>query len=104
MKHTHQIAQDYASAYIRQTAGIDQLNQALRALGSDSYVFSLCEPVESAYTNLVAELLGPELFDWLMWWMYECDHGTKNMQFNINGTAYYPTQMTLLQFLELVDE
>lgn len=99
----HQIAYNYAMAHIQQSAGIDQLNTALRSLGSDSYLFSLCEPIERAYTELVEELLGPELFQWLMWWMYECDHGTKPMHFYIGEQEHDPTTMTLYRFLEIVD-
>lgn len=80
------------------------LNTALAALGSDNQVFGLAEPIEGAYTELVHELLGPELFDWLMWWMYETDSGKVNMEFIIDGTSYDPTTMTLYRFLELVDE
>lgn len=103
MKQTHKIAYDYAMATIRQTAAIDQLNTALGSLGSDNYLCSLCEPLEGAYTQLVEELLGPELFDWLMWWMYETNHGTQKMEFTIDGVEYDPTQMTLYKFLEIVD-
>lgn len=103
MKKTHKIAYDYAMAHIKQSAGMDQLNSALRSLGSDNYVASICEPLESAYHNLVVDLLGPELFDWLMWWMYDTDHGTRKMEFMIQGRAYDPTQITLYKFLEVVD-
>lgn len=103
MKQTHKIAYDYAMAHIKQSAGMDQVNNAFRALGSDSYIFSLCEPLESAYTTLVADLLGPQLFDWLTWWMYETDHGTQNMGFIIDGVEYNPQDMTLYKFLEIVD-
>ena len=103
IKPTHQIAYNYAMANIQQSAAVDQLNTALRSLGSDNYLFSLCEPLESAYTTLVADLLGPELFDWLTWWMYETDNGQRQMEFSINGTEYDPTQMTLYKFLEIVD-
>lgn len=103
MKKTHKIAYDYAMAHIKQSAGMDQLNTALRSLGSDNYLCSLCEPLESAYNELVQELLGEELFDWLMWWMYETDHGTRRMEFSINDVEYDPTQMTLYKFLMLVD-
>ena len=103
MKQTHKIAYDYAMAHIKQSAAIDQLNTALRSLGSDNYMFSLCEPLEAEYTNQVEELLGPELWDWLTWWMYETDHGTKQMEFMIQGRAYDPTQITLYKFLEIVD-
>jgi hypothetical protein len=103
MKQTHKIAYDYAMAHIKQSAGMDQLNKALNALGSDNYVASICEPLEGAYNNLVQELLGEELYDWLMWWMYETDHGTKKMEFMIQGRAYDPTQMTLYKFLMIID-
>jgi hypothetical protein len=103
IKPTHQIAYNYCMANITQSAAVDQLNTALRSLGSDNYMFSLCEPIESAYTKLVEELLGPELWDWLTWWMYETDNGKRQMQFYIDGTEYDPTQMTLYRFLEIVD-
>ena len=103
IKHTHQIAYNYCMANITQSAAVDQVNTALRSLGSDNYMFSLCEPIESAYTKLVEELLGPELWDWLTWWMYETDNGKRQMQFYIDGTEYDPTQMTLYRFLEIVD-
>jgi hypothetical protein len=90
-------------AMIQQRAGEDALQTALQTLGSDNQVFGLAEPIEGAYTELVAELLGPELFDWLMWWMYECEHGKRQMEFSIDGTEYDPTTMTLYRFLEVVD-
>lgn len=103
MKSTHKIAYDYAMAHIRQTAGMNQVNRAFSALGSDNGLVSLCEPIEGAYSNLVAELLGPQLWDWLTWWMYETDNGTRKMEFYIDEVEYDPTQMTLYKFLEIVD-
>jgi hypothetical protein len=90
-------------ANIKQSAAVDQINTALRSLGSDNYLFSVCEPIENAYTTLVADLLGPELFDWLTWWMYETDNGQRKMEFSINGTEYNPQDITLYKFLEIVD-
>jgi hypothetical protein len=103
MKPTHKIAYDYAMANIQQSAAMDMVNSALRALGSDNYLFSVCEPLESAYTTLVADLLGPELWDWLTWWMYETDNGARQMEFSINGVEYNPQDITLYRFLEIVD-
>lgn len=102
IKQTHQIAYNYCMANIQQRAGEAALGTALQSLGSDNQIFGLAEPIEGAYTELVAELLGPELFDWLMWWMYEADMGT-NMGFSINGTEYNTADMTLYRFLEIVD-
>lgn len=90
-------------ANIQQRAGESMLNTALQALGSDNQVFGLAEPLEGAYTKLVQELLGETLFEWLMWWMYETEHGQLNMEFVIDGVSYDPTQITLYRFLELVD-
>ena len=103
MKPTHQIAYDYAMAHIKQSVAVEQLNTALCALGSDNYLFSLCEPLETAYTKLVEGILGPELWDWMMWWMYETNMGKNPMQFSIDGVDYDPTTMTLYKFLEIVD-
>jgi hypothetical protein len=103
MKTTHKIAYNYAMANLTQSAAIDQVNSALRSLGSDNYLFSLCEPLESAYTQLVESLLGPELWDWLTWWMYQTDNGQRHMEFTVNGVHYNPQDMTLYRFLEIVD-
>jgi len=103
IKHTHQIAYNYAMAHLEQSAGIEQLNTALGCLGSDNHMFSLCEPLEAAYTKLVEELLGPQLWDWLMWWMYETNYGEQCMEFSIDGIDYDPTQITLYKLLEIVD-
>lgn len=103
IKTTHQIAYNYCMANLTQTAAIEQVNTALRSLGSDNMIFSLCEPLESAYTKLVEQLLGPQLWDWLMWWMYETDYGSRTMEFTVDGVAYNPEDMTLYRFLEIVD-
>ena len=103
MKQTHKIAYDYCMASITQRAGEERVSRAFAALGSDNFIFGLAEPIETAYTKLVEQLLGPELFEWLMWWMYETDCGTQNMSFSINDIEYDPTQITLYKFLELVD-
>lgn len=103
MKQNHQIAYNYAQALKTQRAAEDLVCKALGSLGSDNQIFGLAEPVEASYTTLVTELLGAQLFDWLLWWMYETDYGTQQMQFTIDGTEYDPTTMTLYKFLELVD-
>ena len=103
MKQTHKIAYNYCMAMITQRVAEEQVSQAFAALGSDNLIFGLAEPIEGAYTELVAELLGEQLFEWLMWWMYETDCGKTNMGFSIDGVDYDPTTMTLYRFLELVD-
>lgn len=104
IKSTHQIAYNYCQAMLTQRAHEDMINKAMSCINSDNQIFGLADAVEGPYTELVAELLGPALFDWLMWWMYETEHGTQNMGFIIDGKEYDPTTMTLYRFLEIVDE
>lgn len=103
IKSTHQIAYDYSQALKTQRTWDANLDVALRLINPDNQIFGLADAVEGPYTKLVEQLLGPELFEWLMWWIYETEHGTLNMEFIINGTSYDPTTMTLYQFLEIVD-
>ena len=103
MKPTHKIAHDYCTAMKTQRAGEELVSRAFNSLGSDNQIFGLAEPIEGAYTELVHELLGPVLFEWLMWWMYETEYGTRRMDFWIDNVEFDPTDMTLYQFLEIVD-
>ena len=103
IKPTHQAAYDFAQATLTQSAGEAMLNTALRTLGSDNQIIDLCEPILVAYRKLLTQYIGPELMDWLDWWLYECDMGTKDMRFYIEGTEYNPQDMTLYRFLEIVD-
>lgn len=103
IKPTHQAAYDFCQATITQSAGENLLDQALRTLGSDNQIIDLCEPILAAYRKLLTQTIGESLMDWLDWWMYETEHGTKPMHFSINGKEYDPTQMTLYKFLEIVD-
>lgn len=104
MKPTHQAAYDYAMATIKQSQGERLLGQALRTLGSDNQIIDLCEPILVAYRKLLTTYIGQPLMDWLDWWMYETDYGTKQMEFSIDNVEYDPTTMTLYRFLEIVDE
>ena len=108
MKQTHQIAYDYAMAMKTQRTYERGVEVALATLCSDNSIFSLAEPLESAYTNLVQELLSPELFEWLMWWMYDTDYGQEPLLFTVVAAegqqiTYDPTELTLYKFLEIVD-
>lgn len=104
MKTTHKAAYNYAMGLKMQRTYEWQVHQGLLMLNPDNQVFGLADAVEGPYTDLILELLGPTLFEWLMWWIYETDYGTQNMEFTVDGTTYNPQDMTLYRFLELVDE
>ena len=108
MKQTHQIAYNYAMAMKTQRTYERGVEQALATLCSDNSIFSLAEPLESAYSDLVQTLLSPELFEWLMWWMYDTDYGQEPLLFTVVAAegqqiTYDPTELTLYKFLEIVD-
>lgn len=104
MKLTHKTAYDYAMNMKVQHTYEQQVHQALTMLCSDNQVFSLAEPLEGGYTQLVRETIGESLFDWLCWWMYEAEYGEKSMEFFVDNVRYDPTEITLYKFLEIVDE
>lgn len=74
---------------------------ALNSLGSDSGYICLSRPTQDAYTKLVKTLLTADQFDWLEYWMYECDFGNSTHTIYINDEAYQINNLTLYKFLEL---
>ena len=100
--NNYKIASNYLHALQAQRDAETQFNQALQALGSDNQTFGLAEPIEGAYNQLVQEILGPELWEWLMWWMYETDSGTKPMHFEVNHQSYDPTKLSFDKFWTIV--
>lgn len=103
MKHTHKIAYDYVQALLTQNAGELWIQRAFNTLGSDNQVFSLSDPLRKAYANLVQESIGDHLWDWLDWWIHECDFGGVHREFTIMNKTYNTELLTLYSFLEIVD-
>ena len=103
MKPSHKIAYNYAQAMLVQETYTATLNNALASFCGDNAIYSLSEPIEGAYTNLVQELLGSELWEWLQWWMWTTDWGRRSLEFEYNNQQYVASNMTLYSFLEVVD-
>ena len=96
------IAYNYIQACYVQSCREDQISTAFQLLNPDNQVFGLADPLHNAYLELVQELLGEELFDWIQWWQYETDYGKEAKDFKINNQEYTTDGVTLLKFLELV--
>ena len=103
MNQKHKLIYEFAQAILLQDTYEANVSKALRSLGSDNEIVSLADPLRNVLNSLMLNLAGPELYEWLMWWIYETEHGTKDMCFTIDGTKYDPTKITLYRFLELVD-
>lgn len=97
-----QIAYDYINAHQVQRCYEEQVNQALQLLNPDNQIFGLCDSLSTAYDKLVLSTLGEDTFEWLLWWMYECDYGRDPKAFAIDNTDY--RDVTTLQFTYLITQ
>lgn len=95
-----QIAYDYLCASQTQECYELKLNQALQLLSPDNNITSTADPIRTAYNNLVRDTLGGATFDWLLWWMYECDYGNSPKAFAIDNTDY--CAVSQLEFTHLI--
>jgi L-rhamnose isomerase len=69
-----QVAEQYAQT-AKQAQLVDQeLTKAFKLLYPDNEV-NYSGPVHLAYDSLVEQLLGPELFEHTLNWIYEHEHG-----------------------------
>lgn len=98
-----QIAYDWVGAQIVAEARQVQLNQAFQAISPDNQIFDL-DVTNPHYTRLVQQLVGPQAWNWISWWCWECDYGRQPMEFHIKDVAYTTTDMTFLKFWELTCE
>ena len=94
-------AYDYVQALKTQHIQEQALAQVLNTLGSECDYICLSKPTQDAYTKLVKTLLTPEQFDWLEYWMYECDFGQRDHEITINYQHYKVNEITLYKFLEI---
>ena len=97
-----QIAYDYINAHQVQRCYEDKVNQALQLLNPDNQIFGLCDSLSTAYDKLVLSTLGEDTFEWLLWWMYECDYGRDPKSFTINHVEY--SDVTQLQFTHIITQ
>ena len=98
-----QIAYDWVGAQLIAESRTLQLNSALQAIHPDNQVLDL-DVTNQHYTRLVQQLVGPQAWDWITWWCWECDYGRQPRDFHINHVAYTTTDMTFLKFWELTCE
>lgn len=96
------LAKMYVQGIRDQDAREDDVSQAFRALSDDNMVFSLSAKVRDAFHEVMKSILGDYDYDWLTWYMWEADFGSKSFEFSIDETEYVVNKMTLDEFLQLV--
>jgi len=68
------IAKQYVEAYKKLQKLETAFNAAFQLLDPDNQVY-IGGSMHNAYDNLVEQLLGPELFEHTLNWIFEHDHG-----------------------------
>ena len=101
MMNTQEIAYQYVQACKTQAAREEALCDALALFCGDNQVFDLASSVREAYRQVVLELVGNTMMDWIEWWQYEAEYGEASMDFQIDGEAYNTQDMTFYKFWEL---
>ena len=97
-----QIAYDYLVACQVQSCYEQQLANALRLFCEDNEVISVSDTIRLAYDKLVVNTLGQEVFEWLLWWQYECDYGEDPKSFTLNQQEY--SDVTQLEFTHIITQ
>jgi hypothetical protein len=74
-----EIAQQYVEATRQNQLLEQQLTLAVKQLDQDNEL-NLYGPIHQAYETLVLQLLGEQLFDYTLVWIYELDFGKDETQ------------------------
>ena len=96
------IVYDYINAVHTQVVYEEAFDIALTSLGSERGITQLGKVVQDAYTELVKSLITPEQWDWVEYWMWECNFGDSTHAFTIDGLVYNISEITLLKYLEII--
>jgi hypothetical protein len=76
------VAKQYTEAYKKHQELEHTFNAAFKLLDQDNQVY-LGGSMQNAYDNLVEQLLSSELFEYVLSWIFEHDHG-KNIDLDFN--------------------
>lgn len=99
------IAVKYIEAIEHQCIIDDDINNAFRRLNADNAIFSTTSMLlKYNYESLVKSVVGDEVFEWIDWWMYETDFGSKKMEFMYGHVEYDPTTMDARAFIEIISK
>jgi len=95
------LAYDYVQACRTQDCYEHNINRAFQQLDPDNQIFGLAYPLRKHYEEIVHEILGEEIAEWIYYWRYECDYGQESRDIVINGVEYNTQDITLYKYLEV---
>lgn len=94
----------YIEGVRKQESAEDQLSDAFGALCSENFLMGVSSHISSALDSLLRKVIGEFEFDWIGWYIYETEFGTKKFDFTFNHKPYLVSEMTLDEFLNVVIE
>lgn len=96
------IAKHYIDAQIADNLQSYATYQAMQQIFVDGSCAGVISPLASGFTELVAVLLGENAIDWIYWWIYDTDVGTRDLTIIIDSKTYKANQLTIDEYLDLV--
>ncbi len=103
-KEKAELIKIYIDGVRKQDAAEDRLAEAFSALCSENMLMGVASPVSGALDSVLRKVIGEFDFDWVSWYIYEADFGTKDFEFTIDHKPYLVNKISLDEFLELVME
>lgn len=101
--NTIKIIKEYVDANLAQYEAETSLSKSVSLFNRDNYFIGVSTIITDAYSNLLKQLIGGKNFDWIDWWMWECNFGKKpNTLFWVNDKKYDASGMTLEKFWGIV--
>ena len=104
MKQTiKKLIANFIEVHLQEREQLKALNDTLTQIDEENRIFSLIGNDWHMLTeNLLIELVGEEAFDWILYYMWECDFGRKDyLKVIVNDKTYNLTTIeVLIAFLE----
>lgn len=97
-----ELCEIYIDSLKRQSEQEDALSAALSLLCEDNMLFGVSRTVSDGFASVMISVLGKFDYDWIDWYMWETDFGTKDFEFTVDGKEYVVSKMTLREFLSIV--
>lgn len=78
-----------------------QLSKALSTYNENN-IFMSDNTLLDAYSQTIEGLISTSGMDWLAWWMYETNFGTRSMSFWVNDVEYDAAEVSFSDFYDLI--
>lgn len=95
------IAKRYIEGIVEDDKHSNTVQEVIQKIFVDASCLGTVSPLATAFTDLVAELLGEDCLNWVDWWIYETNFGTKPYEFSINSKQYTATDLSIEEFLSI---